>query len=233
MSHQNEWGQPIDFPVKGWQPPPAPEGKRLEGKFCSLEPLTEKHAPDLFTANSLDDGQMWTYMSYGPFETLQDYQQWLKRVTGGSDPLFYAILSEEQKAVGVASYLRIVPLSGSIEVGHIAYSPLLQKTTAATEAMFLMMRHAFELGYRRYEWKCDALNAGSRRAAERLGFVFEGIFRQATVYKGRNRDTAWFAVVDKDWPRLEAVFHAWLRPDNFDVEGRQKQRLNDFIEGDR
>ena len=229
MNHHNEFGQPIGFPVSGWKVPPAPDGTALQGKYCRLEPLTKHHAPDLFAANSLDkEGRMWTYMSYGPFETLDAYQNWVDRASEGRDPLFYTILDEAIKAVGVASYLRIAPPSGSLEVGHIAYSPLLQKTTAATEAMFLMMRHAFELGYRRYEWKCDALNASSRHAAERLGFSFEGIFRQATLYKGRNRDTAWFAVLDRDWPQLEATFETWLAPDNFDTEGKQKKCLSNF-----
>jgi RimJ/RimL family protein N-acetyltransferase len=129
------------------------------------------------------------------------------------------------RATGIASYLRIEPAHGTIEVGHLAFSPLLQRTAAATEAMYLMMKHAFELGYRRYEWKCDALNAASRRAAERLGFRFEGVFRQAVVYKGRNRDTAWYSIIDREWPGREAAFLAWLDPTNFDSHGRQRRSL--------
>jgi len=145
----------------------------------------------------------------------------------GEDPLFHAIIDVKAgKAVGVASYLRIEPSVGVIEVCHIHYSPLIQKTPAATEAMYLMMKRVFdELGYRRYEWKCDALNEGSRKAARRLGFTFEGVFRQATIYKGRNRDTAWFSVIDKEWPTLKNAFENWLKPANFDVEDRQKTSL--------
>lgn len=151
------------------------------------------------------------------------------------DPLFYAILDKKtEKAVGLASYLRIQPKVGVLEVGHIHYSPLLQKTPLATEAMFLLMRRAFdELGYRRYEWKCDALNAGSRKAALRLGFTFEGIFRQASVYKGRSRDTAWYSVIDREWPALKEAHEAWLSPENFDAQGRQLARLSTFISGAR
>ena len=151
----------------------------------------------------------------------------------GNDPLFYAILDQAtNRAVGVAGYLRIDPRNGSIEVGHLGYSPLLQRTPAATEAMYLMMARAFELGYRRYEWKCDSLNEPSRAAALRLGFVFEGIFRQAVVVKGRNRDTAWFSVIDSEWPALKAAFVNWLAPDNFDEQGRQLARLSAFRRGD-
>jgi RimJ/RimL family protein N-acetyltransferase len=151
------------------------------------------------------------------------------RTCASDDPLFYAIVEPtEETAVGVASYLRIDPISGSIEVGHLRFSPLLQRTPAATEAMYLMMKHAFDLGYRRYEWKCDALNAPSRAAAERLGLSFEGIFRQATVYKGRNRDTAWFAAIDREWPAIQNGFVRWLDPTNFDPSGRQRSSLGDL-----
>ncbi len=144
----------------------------------------------------------------------------------GNDPLFFTIMDcAGNKPLGLASYLRIDPRSGSIEVGHLAYSPLLQRTAAATEAMYLMMSRAFELGYRRYEWKCDALNAPSRSAAQRLGFTFEGIFRQATVVKGRSRDTAWFAIIDQDWPAIREAFIRWLSPANFDAAGRQRSPL--------
>ena len=146
----------------------------------------------------------------------------------GDDPLFFAIIDlADGQPAGVASYLRIVPASGSIEVGHIHYSPHLQRRPAATEAMFLLMQRAFELGYRRYEWKCDALNAPSRTAAQRLGLSFEGLFRQATTYKNRNRDTAWYAAIDTEWPALRAAFQAWLAPNNFDGNGQQRNRLTD------
>jgi RimJ/RimL family protein N-acetyltransferase len=172
---------------------------------------------------------MWTYLAYGPFASLTSYREWMQSVCKANDPLFFAVIDlKSRQPVGVASYLRIDPAVGSIEVGHLAYSPLLQRTPAATESMFLMMRQAFQLGYRRYEWKCDALNAPSRSAAERLGFTFEGIFRQATIYKQRNRDTAWYSIIDTEWPRLETAFQWWLDPANFDAQGKQQIRLSDL-----
>jgi RimJ/RimL family protein N-acetyltransferase len=186
------------------------------------------HCHALFEANSIDtNGEMWLYLPYGPFSSLQHYRDWMRSFCTGSDPLFYAIVeSATAKAIGVASYLRIDHNNGVIEVGHLAYSPLLKRTRAATEAMYLMMQHAFELGYRRYEWKCNALNMPSRAAAERLGFTFEGIFRQAAVIKGHNRDTAWYSVIDKEWPELKLAFEKWLAEDNFDADGRHKVSLS-------
>jgi RimJ/RimL family protein N-acetyltransferase len=203
----------------------------MAGQWCRLEPLdVETHAESLFKALAADaEGQLWTYLAYGPFHTLDSYRQWMRESCVSDDPLFFAIRPKtNEQAAGVASYLRITPASGSLEVGHILYAPSLQRTPAATEAMFLMMQQAFELGYRRYEWKCDALNAASRAAAQRLGLSFEGIFRQATVYKGRNRDTAWYAAIDSEWPQLRDAFLTWLNPDNFDADGRQRKRLTDF-----
>jgi RimJ/RimL family protein N-acetyltransferase len=203
----------------------------MHGRFCRLEPLDpERHARDLYEANTLDTaGAMWTYMAYGPFADLRSYRAWLDEVAPRDDPMFFAIIeSSSQKAVGVASHMRIDPAAGSIEVGNLAYSPVLQRSAAATEAMFLMMKHAFDLGYRRYEWKCNALNAPSRAAAERLGFTYEGIFRQHVVTKGRNRDTAWFAMIDSEWPALEGAYTRWLDTDNFDAQGKQKTRLSDL-----
>ena len=226
----NDLGQPIGFAVD-WQPKPAPPRTAMTGRLCRVEPLDlAAHAESLFEADRLDrDGGSWTYMPYGPFEDLEDYRRWMREQALGDDPLFHAVCdSESGRALGVASYLRITPAVGAIETGHIHYSPLLQRKPAATEAMFLMMARVFdELGYRRYEWKCDALNAPSRRAAKRLGFQYEGIFRQATLYKGRNRDTAWFAITDQDWPRLKAGYQAWLEPGNFNADGAQINRLQD------
>ena len=202
----------------------------MEGRWCRVEPLDpDAHAAGLHAANSADtDGRMWTYLSEQPFATEAAYRTWAQAAAASSDPLFFAIVdSATGEPRGVASYLRIEPADGVIEVGHIAYSPALQRTTAATEAMYLMMRRVFdELGYRRYEWKCNALNAGSRAAAQRLGFTYEGTFRQAKVVKGRNRDTAWFSILDTEWPRMRAAFEAWLDPSNFDAEGRQRSRLS-------
>lgn len=225
----NEHRQPIGFPLPNWKPPPSPKREPMTGRYCRLEPLDpNRHAEQLFAANGADpQGRNWTYMGYGPFTTLDEYRTWIADNATKNDPLFYAIidLADDQPA-GVASYLRIAPAYGSIEVGHILYSQRLKRRPAATEAMFLMMRHAFELGYRRYEWKCDALNAASRAAAQRLGLSFEGIFRQASVYKGRNRDTAWFAAIDAEWPALREAFGLWLDPDNFDQNGQQRIRLS-------
>jgi RimJ/RimL family protein N-acetyltransferase len=220
--------QPLGEIVADWREPPFPAREVMHGRFCRLEPLdVSKHAEQLFAANALDShGANWTYLPYGPFESFADYRAWLDQQSRSSDPLFFAIVdSASGEAIGVASYLRITPDCGSIEVGHLNFSPRLQRTPAATEAMFLMMRHAFELGYRRYEWKCDSLNEPSRKAALRLGLSFEGIFRQATVRKGRNRDTAWYAAIDKEWPALRAAFEQWLSPSNFDAQGKQRVSL--------
>ncbi|MFM2304437.1 MAG: hypothetical protein RLZZ135_1849 [Cyanobacteriota bacterium] len=232
MQHQtNILGQPIGFSLPNWQPPEFPSGEPMVGHFCCVEPLNLLHAESLHTANLMDiDGRMWTYLPYGPFATLESYSDWVEQICHQRDPLFYAIIDKTtNKAIGVASYLRIVPEIGSIEVGHICYSPLLQRTPAATEAMFLMMKRSFALGYRRYEWKCNALNAPSCNAARRLGFSFEGVFRQATIVKGCNRDTAWFSIIDREWPALKNAFERWLDPINFDEVGKQRLRLSEII----
>jgi RimJ/RimL family protein N-acetyltransferase len=225
----NHLGQAIGEPVDGWTPPSAPPRAALPGRYCVLEPLDlARHADSLWSANSLDtELRNWTYLPYGPFAAFADYRAWVERASATDDPMFFAVMLQG-RAAGVASYLRIAPDAGSIEVGHINFSPLLQRTPASTEAMFLMMRHAFDLGYRRYEWKCDALNAPSRAAAQRLGLSYEGVFRQATVYKQRNRDTAWYAAIDKEWPALEQAFMQWLSPANFDAEGRQRIPLSEL-----
>jgi RimJ/RimL family protein N-acetyltransferase len=227
--HRNHLGQPVGAPLPDWTAPPHPPREPMTGRLCRIEPLDPgRHAEDLYRANSLDtDGRNWTYMNYGPFDSFAAYRRWMEGFCLGEDPLFHAIVdSANGTAVGVASYHRIDPRIGVIEVGHINYSPLLQRKPAATEAMYLMMKRAFELGYRRYEWKCDSLNAPSRAAAQRLGFSYEGIFRQATIYKGRSRDTAWYAAIDKEWPELERAFLRWLDPANFDGQGRQRVRLS-------
>src|SRR5262245_47274450 len=230
MTH-NHLGQPIGFPLEGWQPPAVPPRAPMEGRWCRLEPLDpDRHAEALFTAFAADaEGRGWTYLAYGPFDTAAGYRAWMCGYCLGDDPLFFAICPKSDgKPAGVASYLRIAPANGSIEVGGIRYGPALQRTPAATEAMYLMMKTAFELGYRRYEWKCDALNAASRAAAQRLGLSFEGGFRQATVYKGRNRDSAWYAAIDQAWPALRTAFLSWLAPSNMDENGRQRTRLTEL-----
>lgn len=228
----NALGQPVGEPLDGWQPPPRPTTTLLEGTWARLERLDpDRHARALHDANALDrDGRNWTYLPVGPFAAFADYDQWLRGVAAGSDPYFFTVVDRATAApVGVASYLRIDPAGGSIEVGHINFSPLAQRTSLASEAMFLMMQHAFALGYRRYEWKCDALNAPSRLAADRLGFTFEGVFRQATVYKGRNRNTAWYSILDREFPAIERAFLEWLAPGNRDADGRQTRRLANLI----
>jgi RimJ/RimL family protein N-acetyltransferase len=228
---RNDLGQPVGFPIPSWVPPPVPSRKMMEGRYCRLEPLDPiRHAAALFEANAAaPDGRSWTYLAYGPFSDLPSYRAWLDANCRGDDPLFFAVIDRaDDRPAGVVSYLRIAPAAGSIEVGHLHYSPRLKRTPAATEAMYLMMKKAFESGFRRYEWKCDALNAASRAAAQRLGLSFEGVFRQATVYKGRNRDTAWYAAIDAEWPALRDAFRAWLDPNNFDGNGQQRVRLSDL-----
>jgi RimJ/RimL family protein N-acetyltransferase len=203
----------------------------MTGSHCRLEPFDVAcHADDLYTAYSADDGRMWTYLPYGPFESADQYSDRMGRFARDTSMVVFAIVdAASERAGGVAAYQRAAPEHGSVEVGHIALGPQLQRTVAATEAMGLMMAHVFNvLGYRRYEWKCDALNLPSRRAAKRLGFTYEGTFRQAVLVKGRNRDTAWFSVTDGEWQRLEPAFAAWLAPANFDALGRQRQALSDL-----
>lgn len=203
----------------------------MAGRYCRVEPIDPaRHAEDLYQANALDPSKRnFTYLSVGPFDSFNVYLQWMTLARGSEDPLFHAIIDTATgKPVGIASYMRIEPANGVIEVGHLNYSPLLQRKPAATEAMYLMMKRAFELGYRRYEWKCDSHNAASRAAAQRLGFSYEGVFRQSSVYKGRNRDTAWYAMIDSEWPQLDKAFQRWLDPANFDAQGRQRERLSDL-----
>ncbi|MEY4697843.1 MAG: hypothetical protein RIT14_2271 [Pseudomonadota bacterium] len=215
--------------LAGWQPAALPGRAALEGRHVRLERLeAAAHAEGLHRAFAGHD-RLWDFMPYGPFATAANYGDWVTKVAAGQDPAFWAIRDlVTAEPAGVASWLRITPDHGTIEVGHICLSPALQKGRAATEAMVLMMGWAFDAGYRRYEWKCDARNLPSRRAAQRLGFSFEGIFRQHMVIKGRNRDTAWFAITDADWPALRAAFAEWLDPANFDAAGRQRRRLSDL-----
>ncbi len=221
----NAHGQPVGAPLDRAFPRRFPAHVPLVGRTCRLVPLDDGHAEALHAAFAQAGDSLWTYMPNGPYADAASYALWIAQAAARPDPMFHAVLDTGGAPQGVASWLRIDPVAGSAEVGWITFAPALQRSVMATEAMFLMMRAIFDLGYRRYEWKCDALNAPSRRAAVRLGFTYEGTFRQATHYKGRNRDTAWFAIVDTDWPRIRAAFEAWLSPDNFDAEGRQKTRL--------
>jgi len=233
MTHPDPGARPVGAAID-WTPAPRPDGPVLEGRYALLEPMrADRHAAPIFEAMQGHDW-VWDYIGYGPFPTAEDYAAWMRGAETRPDPHFLAIRDlESGRWGGVAAFMRIVPEMGVIEVGSITWAPALQRTRAATEAMFLMMQWAFDHGYRRYEWKCDHLNAPSRRAAQRLGFSYEGIFRQHMIYKGRTRDTAWFAVTDRDWPALKAAFETWLDPSNFDAEGRQKQRLSDLTGGAR
>jgi len=229
----NEFSQPIGEGLPGWTSPKEPPKASVQGRFCVVQPLSPGDAPALWDAYQRDeDGRNWTYLPYGPFADFASFERWVTESSASSDPQFYSVRlapssdRDAGTAAGVAAYLRLQPAAGVIEIGHIHFSPLLQHTPAATEAMYLMMRRVFELGYRRYEWKCDALNAPSRRAAQRLGFSFEGVFRQAIVTKGRNRDTAWYACIDKEWPALEEAYQRWLAPSNFDEQGQQLESLS-------
>ncbi|KAJ56189.1 hypothetical protein ACMU_10580 [Actibacterium mucosum KCTC 23349] len=226
MPNQQKLGAVVD----GWTPPPRPGPDLLQGQYVRLERLNAaSHAADLFNAFAPGGDPLWTYMHVGPFHSAAQFHRWAAQAAAAEDPFFYAICDTKTgRALGQAALMRIDPAAGSIEVGSITYGPALQQTPAATEAMMLMMQWAFGAGYRRYEWKCNALNLPSRRAAQRLGFSYEGVFRQAMVSKGRNRDTAWFAVIDSEWPALKAAYDAWLAPSNFAANGAQAERLSDL-----
>ncbi|MGC3984435.1 MAG: GNAT family N-acetyltransferase [Pseudorhodoferax sp.] len=225
----NAFDQPIGAAVPDWTPRPRPQRVTLAGRLCRLEPLdVERHAADLHAAYAdAADGRAWTYMASEPFGDAAAYRRHAQAMAASEDPLHFAVVDGASgRAVGTLALMRIDAANGVVEVGHVMFSPHLQRTPLSTEAQYLLMRHVFDdLGYRRYEWKCDSLNAPSRRTAQRLGFTFEGVFRQAIVTKGRNRDTAWFAVIDGDWPAVRAAFQAWLAPDNFDADGHQRRGL--------
>jgi len=219
-------GQPIGLPVTDPTPAPRPGPVTLKGRYGRLEKLKAEHAADLWTAFAGHD-RVWTYISTdGPFASAAEFSAFIGRRAAAADPFAYAIVDAADRAVGYLTLLRIEPEMRVIEVGHVLYSPALQRTPLGTEAQYLLARYVFEtLGYRRYEWKCDALNAASRRAALRYGFVYEGTFRQYMIAKGRNRDNAWFSMLDSEWPERKRNFERWLAPDNFDSAGRQKISL--------
>ena len=211
-------------------PAGRPDAVKLNGRFCAIEKLDlVRHAESLWQAvRGRDD--LWVYMGYGPFADEPSFLRWVEDRAVLLDPFAYAVVDQASgRAVGTVTLMEIRPAMGVVEMGNIVYTPLLQRTAAATEAQYLMARYVFDdLAYRRYEWKCNALNAPSRRAAERLGFTYEGTFRQHMIVKGRNRDTAWYAMTDGDWPALKAAFEAWLKPENFDAGGAQKRGLASF-----
>ena len=218
----------LGWPVPGWRGATPPEPCAADGRYWRIEPFSMAHASQLHEAYDVDGGAVnWNYLPYGPFDTVECFKAFLEKTCLGKDPLFYTIFDASSgRPAGMASYLRIDPAQGVIEVGHINYAPALQQSRAATEAMFLMMRQAFDdWGNRRYEWKCNNLNERSKRSAARLGFTFEGVFRQAAVSKGRNRDTAWFSILDGEWPTVRTAFEQWLDPANFDESGQQRAGL--------
>ncbi len=224
----NEFGQPIGSPIENFIAPARPNFSLLSGNFARIEPTSMTHALSLYEAFSIGvTASNWTYLPYGPFTDLGDFIKWMQANCFGEDPKFYTIFLKDKPA-GVAGYLRIEPSVGCIEMGHIHLSPLLQRTREGTEALLLMIEWAFNAGYRRLEWKCDALNAPSCRAAKRLGLSFEGIFRQATIYKSRNRDTAWYAATSQEWPHLRQAYQRWLENENFDANGKEIKKLSDL-----
>ncbi|GAA0493944.1 MULTISPECIES: GNAT family N-acetyltransferase [Tatumella] len=232
----NKFGQPIGLPVDTWQPAKLPEAVTLTGHYCQLQPLdSQRHEQDLCQALQCETGgeSLWTYMFSGPFTSRQHFHEYIRAAANSRDPFHFAVIDNATgKATGSLSLMRIDTANGVAEAGHVMFSPQLQRTPLSTEAQYLLMRYAFDtLGYRRYEWKCDSLNTPSRNAALRLGFRFEGIFRQAMVYKGRNRDTAWFSVTDEEWPGLRSAFTQWLSADNFDSAGQQRYPLRYFRSG--
>ena len=226
MDRTNPFGQKVGLPIEGWTTRPLPERTTIEGRYCRLEPLAAaRHAEALLRAFSeAPDGRDWTYLPDDPPGDAQAFRDIVAKMELSPDPLHFAIIVAGEP-VGRAALMRMDPGNGAIEIGHIAFAPKLKRTRAGTEAIVLLMRRSFELGYRRLEWKCDSRNEPSRSAARRYGFTFEGIFRQAVVTKGRNRDTAWFSLLDREWPAVGRRVSAWLAPENFDAEGRQKTAL--------
>jgi RimJ/RimL family protein N-acetyltransferase len=229
----NDYMQPIGTPLPDWKAARLPGREPLLGRYCRIEPVdVERHVEDLYEAYaSAEDGHDWTYLAVGPFQSLDAYREHLTKAAALTDPMHHAVIDlATGKAVGTLALMRIDPPNGVIEVGHVTYSPRLKRTRIASDAMALLMNYVFgDLGYRRFEWKCDSLNAPSRAAALRYGFKFEGIFRQAIVTRGRNRDTAWFSVIDGEYPAVRDGFAQWLDERNFDAEGNQRERLGDLI----
>lgn len=224
----NELGQLIGYAVTNYTPPSLPNFPQLEGSVVVVEPISSAHLAALYAAFSIDStGANWTYLPYGPFASEEEFRQWAMANCFSEDPKIYTIVTDKGPA-GIVGYLRIQPDIGSIEIGHVHLSPILQRTRAGTEALLLMIKWAFEAGYRRVEWKCDALNIPSKRAANRLGFSFEGNFRQAVVYKKRNRDTSWYAATSEDWPALKQAYERWLNSNNFTPDGQEIKKLSDL-----
>lgn len=232
--HLNNYQQPVGFPLPEWQPRALPQRVTLSGRTCRLEPFrVEAHGRALYQAWQLaPDGRDWTWMPVEPFASEEDYLAWARNMEASRDPLHFTVIDlSSGQPTGTLALMRIDAQNGVVEVGHVTFSRLLRRSTVATEAHFLLMQYAIEqLGYRRYEWKCDNCNAPSKAAALRLGFQQEGVFRQVVVYKGRNRDTAWFSIIDGEWPRVKQALQRWLAADNFSADGQQRQRLETLRE---
>ena len=230
---KNEFNQTIGFELKNWKSPQAVqvanETQSIEGVYCKLVKLESQHAPQLMKAFDKAEDSLWTYLPYGPFTKLSEYENWITGLNSNERQTAFAYLiqSKDDQALGLCSYLRMSPNAASIEIGNLSFSPQLQKTPAATEVIFLMIDAVFKLGYRRCEWKCNDLNLPSISAAKRYGFKYEGTFRQAQVVKGHNRDTAWFSILDNEWKQLRPCFIEWLAADNFDKDGQQAKRLSE------
>ncbi|CAM3405493.1 GNAT family protein [Nocardioides dubius] len=228
MSPANEFGQPIGDALPGWVPCPFPDVMVMAGRWCRVEPLLQHHADELYAELAgEDDASLWTWLGVDMPADRAAFIDFIDEMALATDRVTVVIRDADGVACGLANYLRIDQASGSVEIGGILLGRRLQRTAAATEAMYLLARHVFTLGYRRYEWKCDALNAASRAAAERLGFTYEGTFRKAVVYKGRSRDTAWFSIIDDEWPSRAAALDAWLAPANL-PDGVQQRSLASF-----
>ncbi|MES2206691.1 MAG: GNAT family protein [Pseudomonadota bacterium] len=225
----NSFGQPVGLSIKNWIAPSFPAVKKINGHWCVIEPLDVlRHGLSLFESNGLDaDDKSWTYLVYGPFKYYEDYEEFLTKLINTPNSLSFAVIDKKtDKAIGIIVYDVIEPHNGSLEIGNIKFSSLLKQTTIATEALYLLIKEAFSLGYRRIQWRCNSLNIASRKAAQRLGFSYEGLFRQTTISKGFNRDTAWYSLIDQDWLELRVAFEQWLNLNNFDENGKQKIRLS-------
>jgi len=227
MAPLNEYGQPVGRPLGKWRPPPLVPHTELAGRYVVLQPMAVGHAAGVYQSVAAAGDDLWTYMPFGPFRSVTELEDEFRSMIALPDWRPY-VIEADQRLLGFASYLRIDPHGGVLEIGAIVLSPALQQTTAATEAIYLFIKHAFDSGYRRVEWKCDDLNAPSRSAAARFGFTYEGTFRNATHYKGRSRDTAWYAITVEEWGGISAAFESWLEQTNFDAAGRQIQALADL-----
>lgn len=231
MTQLNQFGQPVGDALPDWQPRPWPERVTLEGRLCRLEPLQVRHASALFAAYSLSpDTRSWTWLAREPDNSVEAFTHWVESISALQDPIHFAVIDKQTNApVGSLALMRIDARNGVMEVGSVHFSSLMTRTPLSTEAQWLLMRYTFDtLGYRRYEWKCNSLNEPSRLAAARLGFQYEGRFRQALVAKGHNRDTDWFSVIDKEWPVLDRAFRQWLSADNFTTDGKQLNTLESY-----